>query len=316
MDDLRASGTIARDSGRGRDLVIATVNTGNWQAMYEGGLPGVATVREAITLAEHLGFAPLARAMRQMSIQMLVDAGEVQEAFDVLDGLRREGGSMPLLPSVHRMQALRGQRAEALAGADAIDARVPTARADDQITLLARSADVRTAFGDVDAGLRNVEKVLSIEDRSRSESYVGSALPFLIRAACGAGRVDLAEQMLSEVRAPFPRATHAQAAARSLVAEHRGRLEEAAAGHQDAAAEWTSFTMPIEAANAHIGHARSLIALGRKADAAAPLAAARTICSAHGRQTHAGGDCRDGGRCRLCRYCLGSAEGCSIQRRC
>ena len=78
--------------------------------MYEGGLPGVATVLEAITLAEHFGFAPLARAMRQMSIQMLVDAGEVlDEAFDVLDGLRREGGSMPLLPSVHRMQALRGQ---------------------------------------------------------------------------------------------------------------------------------------------------------------------------------------------------------------
>ena len=48
MDDLRASREIAREVGRGRDLVIATVNTGNWEAHYVGAQPAIETVLEAI----------------------------------------------------------------------------------------------------------------------------------------------------------------------------------------------------------------------------------------------------------------------------
>jgi hypothetical protein len=125
--------------------------------------------------------------------------------------------------------------------------------------------------------------VLAVERRASTESYVGAALPYLTRAACAAGRVDLAEQILAEVvRTPFPLADHAQAAARALIAEHRGRLEEAAEGHRDAAQRWAGFTMRIEEAHAYLGHARSLVALGRHDEAAAPIASARAICERMG----------------------------------
>ena len=83
-------------------------------------------------------------------------------------------------------------------------------------------------------------------------------------------------------RAPFPYSAHAQAAGKAAVAEQSGQLEEAAEGYRDSAERWASFTMPIEEVHARIGHARCLIAVGRGADAAASLAAARALCERMG----------------------------------
>jgi tetratricopeptide (TPR) repeat protein len=287
MEDLRASVEIAKESGRGRDLVIATVNTGNWQTMYEGAEPGARTVQEAIALATRFGYAGLAVSMKFMSIGMLIDAGEIDEAVQVQEEVAQADSRLqePSM-SPHRIQALRGDAAEALSGAERYAALVlPSADShpDKHVMVFARLAEVRVACGQYQAALGDVEGVLAVERRASTESYVGAALPYLTRAACAAGRVDLAEKMLSEVqRTPFPLADHAQAAARALIAEHRGRLEEAVAGHRDAAERWASFTMRIEEAHAHLGHARCLIALGRHDEAAAPIAAARAICERMG----------------------------------
>jgi class 3 adenylate cyclase/tetratricopeptide (TPR) repeat protein len=280
MDDLRASREIAREIGRGRDLVIATVNTGNWQAHYEGAQPAIETVLEAISLAERFGYAPLANAMRHMSCQFLIDAGHLDEADEMLAVAQsRQAEPMPTTAE-HRIQALRGQEAEALAGAARIEQEMlPQAGIDDvRVVILSRLMEIRACVGHHEDALRDLKAVLAIERRADTESYVGLALPTLIRAACNVGRTDLAERILEEAaRAPFPYSVHAHVAARALVAEQQGRLEDAVEGFRDAADRWASFTTPIEEAHARIGHARCLVALGRHADAVAPLAAAREI---------------------------------------
>ena len=142
MDDLRASREIAREIGRGRDLVIATVNTGNWQAHYEGAQPAIETVLEAISLAERFGYAPLANAMRHMSCQFLIDAGHLDEAVEMLAMARsRQAEPMPTTAE-HRIQALRGQEAEALAGAARIEQEVlPQAGIDDERVVIRTPID-------------------------------------------------------------------------------------------------------------------------------------------------------------------------------
>ena len=220
-----------------------------------------------------------------MSCQMLIDAGRLDEADEMLAAARsRQAEPMPTTAE-HRIQALRGQEAEALAGVARIEQEVlPQAGIDDErVVIRTRMMEIRACFGRHEEALRDLEAVLAIERRADTESYVGQALPTLIRAACNAGRIDLAEQILEEAaRAPFPYSVHAHVAARALIAEHQGRLEDAVEGFHDAAERWASFTTPIEEAHARIGHARCLIALGRHADAVAPLALARAICGRMG----------------------------------
>ena len=64
---------------------------------------------------------------------------------------------------------------------------------------------------------------------------------------------------------------------RALTAEARGAHEAASAGFVDAAARWHDFGVPYEEAQALLGQARCLVALGRAPEAEPPLAAAREI---------------------------------------
>jgi hypothetical protein len=62
-----------------------------------------------------------------------------------------------------------------------------------------------------------------------------------------------------------------------LLAETSGAHEAAAARFAGAAVGWSDFGMPYEEAQALLGQGRCLVALGREAEATAPLAAAREI---------------------------------------
>jgi class 3 adenylate cyclase/tetratricopeptide (TPR) repeat protein len=280
MEDLRASREIARESGRGRDLVIATVNTGTWLSLYEGAKPAATEVLDAISMATRYGYAPLANAMRHLSVQFLIDAGDLNAAADMFALARSMDAKRNVYTSQHRIQALRGQEAEALAGADEIEQELlPAVGTDDErVTIRGRLMEIRACFGLHDAALRDLETVLAIEHHDDTDNFNGHALPTMVRAACYGGRVDLAERILSEVARTFPFTTHSQVAGKALVAEQRGQLEDAAEGFRDAAERWALFTTPIEEAHSHLGHARCLIALGRSADAAGPLASARALC--------------------------------------
>ena len=67
------------------------------------------------------------------------------------------------------------------------------------------------------------------------------------------------------------------ASIQGLLGERRAEYESAAVDFAAAAAGWRDFGMPYEEGHALLGQGRCLVALGRAAEAAAILAAAREI---------------------------------------
>jgi hypothetical protein len=74
---------------------------------------------------------------------------------------------------------------------------------------------------------------------------------------------------------PLPKHRYGLTHSRAVVAEARGRHEEALALYQEAASAWAAFHLPYERGMALYGESRCLAELGRAAEAKERLAEAR-----------------------------------------
>jgi tetratricopeptide (TPR) repeat protein len=93
----------------------------------------------------------------------------------------------------------------------------------------------------------------------------------MVRTALAIGHPELAQRLVAGAK---PRSTyleHALAAANAALAEAQGELASAADGYADAATRWQAFSVVPEQAFALLGQGRSLIALGRTAEASPVL---------------------------------------------
>jgi class 3 adenylate cyclase/tetratricopeptide (TPR) repeat protein len=126
---------------------------------------------------------------------------------------------------------------------------------------------------------RAAEMLREFTSLSRSVGYQGydEAIPELVRHALAFGEPVIAEQLVDEMQPGVPLMDHVLVTGRALLAESCVALDEAAAGYADAAARWHRFGIPYEEAQALLGQGRCLVALGRRPEAAGPLAAAREI---------------------------------------
>jgi tetratricopeptide (TPR) repeat protein len=109
----------------------------------------------------------------------------------------------------------------------------------------------------------------------RTSAY-GAYLPSVVRVGLWAGDEALAAR-LSDLAPHTPLDEHALITSRAALDEAAGRLEEAVTSYADAAERWDRFGMVPERAFALLGLGRSLVALGRPADAVGALTEARTI---------------------------------------
>ena len=102
--------------------------------------------------------------------------------------------------------------------------------------------------------------------------------------ALAAGDDELASRLAGGVETVLPMQRNVIASLESLLLEHAGDRDAAAARFADAAARWREFGVPYEEGHALLGRGRCLAALGRAREAAATLAAAREIFSRLGAQ--------------------------------
>ena len=135
------------------------------------------------------------------------------------------------------------------------------------------AAAIRGVSGDLESACRLIEEAWAIPEAAAVDEMISTYLPETVRCACDGGKPELAERILRDAEPRFPYAAHALVGARARVAEAHGRFEEALADYRDAATRWTAFSMPFEEGHARLGEARCLIALGRRDEAQAPLAA-------------------------------------------
>ena len=279
MDDFRQAIALCAAAGQGRDVAINTVNMGVWVGLYDGPAAGLVLFREAIDHAARFGYRQLARDMSLLSLQVLVDIGAHDEALDIFDGLNEPGSPAmrQTYGAQYRIYALRGRCEEALAGAAEVEALADASSSEGQYVSRAIAASIRAVCGDLAPACRLIEEAWAFPNAATADEMISTYLPDMVRCACDAGKLELADRIVRDALPRFPYAAHAQVGARARVAEAHGRLEDALASYRDAAARWAAFGMPLEEAHARLGEARSLIGLGRRDEAATPLSQARAI---------------------------------------
>jgi class 3 adenylate cyclase len=98
-----------------------------------------------------------------------------------------------------------------------------------------------------------------------------------VRIACAAGDLALAERLLDNVVTAAERDRLSDLTARAAIDESRSGHAAAASGYAEAARGWEGFGCTLELALALLGQARCLAALGRDAEATAPVAEADAL---------------------------------------
>ena len=113
-------------------------------------------------------------------------------------------------------------------------------------------ADVQDDAGPAIAAIEELEEVT----RDRPDwNRLLHAVPAL-RICVEYGRLDLGERFLDRPNARGARLEHANVACRAIVAEERGKTDDAATLFSDAARRWHEYELPFERAHALLGHWR------------------------------------------------------------
>jgi hypothetical protein len=116
-----------------------------------------------------------------------------------------------------------------------------------------------------------------LERIGRSKHEYARIITDAVRTALGLRDLELAQRLAEGLPSePLFRGA-AVLTARALIAEHESRVAEAERGFSDAAQRWRELEVPWEHAQALLGQARCLIAVGRSHEATEPLGVARDI---------------------------------------
>ena len=211
MDDFRQSIALCAAAGQGRDVAINTVNMGVWVGLYDGPAAGLVVFREAIDHAARFGYRQLAMDMSLLSLQVLVDLGEYDEALEILDRLNVPGHPVmrQTYGAEYRIYAIRGRREEALAGAAELEELALERSPEGQAVSRAIAATIRGVCGDLLSACRMIEEAWAFPDAAATDEMISNYLPEMVRCACEAGSLELAERILQDAQPRFPYAAHA-----------------------------------------------------------------------------------------------------------
>jgi class 3 adenylate cyclase/tetratricopeptide (TPR) repeat protein len=191
-------------------------------------------------------------------------------------GLRYAGAIAA--PQHARVLLHRGRAGDA---APLLDSWVPVARevGDPQVVVpaLAAAAEAAATSGDLRAA---VELVREVEERTHGGAplYRPNYLPQFVSIALAGGASELVEAFLAGPYRSSGRASHSVVAARAIVAEQSGELEEALALFERAATGWADYGFVLGRAEALHGVGRCLVARAQPQRAAEPLQEARALC--------------------------------------
>jgi tetratricopeptide (TPR) repeat protein len=282
LDDLREAMEASLELGLGQETVRAHINLGDFVWYLEGPSRGLEVHRGGIEYGERRGITGPVLWTKGETLWMLFDLGEWDELLRVADELtewdRLQGGTyFGVMALSYKAQVLvrRGKVAEA---AEFSEEFVPRARkiADPQILApaLVIAALIGQARGDAPAAVSLIEEFGGVTEGPSvfQANHVSDAARVCVEARALA----LGERLLGKMDPVMARQRHSVLAARAILAEGRGKLEEAAALYGDAAAAWENFGHALEHGQALLGLGRCLPALGRT-DANATLAAARDV---------------------------------------
>jgi class 3 adenylate cyclase/tetratricopeptide (TPR) repeat protein len=271
LADMREAIAVATEAGEGRDAALFHNNLGMAAWVFDGPEPSLEIISTGITFARSRGLAGTA------------DAGRLDEALDLAGslaaGFETSGNIADLImirAAEARVRVLRGHPEEA---ADRLDWLVVATRETNDPQHLASglgsAALTRAALGDARGALALLTE-LEASPGTHGITYYAALLPAMVRTALALGSAELAERLIDGVQT-YPYGRHSLVTAHAALAEVRGDLDAAAAGHADAARRWAELGVVPERAFALLGHGRAMVALNRSASSREVLEQAAAV---------------------------------------
>jgi tetratricopeptide (TPR) repeat protein len=283
LADLQAAVELGVTRGYPGEAAVAYNNYGGLRWVAEGAAAGLETYTEGIAFSIRRGMdGPRLWSLAESTLchydlgnwdEVLAIADEVDAEAEARSWSQIAGFADPMRAQVMFM---RGD----LAGAKAVSAaNLPAARETGDPQLLIPALELEALVAVAEGRTDEARDALLEVERIGAETtpLIHSHAAGLIRIACGAGDVALAQRLVGGNLAIPGRTENITVSGRAVIAEAEGRLEEAVAGYGDAAARWLRYGSVPEQGLALIGQGRCLIALGRAAEAAELLQTARDL---------------------------------------
>jgi class 3 adenylate cyclase/tetratricopeptide (TPR) repeat protein len=295
MDDLWAALRQAEETGTALDIATCYSYLAEWVGLIDGPRRGLELNRSGIEVCERRGIRGQAMWSRAESLWLLYDVGEWDEVAERSAALRAWGADRgdSQVETVGRLYGARVlvQRDDAAAAASLLDPALPVARRIEDLQILAPTLLVAIQVAAARDEIDEARELLKEYDRVTEDGPVEyREVQCLEAARCALelGERPLAERLVRDRPLHHWRARAAVTAARALLAEAGGDVEEALAGFREAGELWRAHDCAPERAHAMHGEARCLRALGSDAEADRLADDANAVFERLGIPAHAG----------------------------
>jgi class 3 adenylate cyclase/tetratricopeptide (TPR) repeat protein len=265
LADMQEAVGIALEDGHGFHACVGYVNLADYIWAVEGPASALAVHQEGIELGVRRGLAAQVNWARAETVWMLFELGEWDEVLSVHDETERYAADHQLVGQPTMMTGTFAAYVHALRG-DVGTARMlmqdvlPRAREAQTPQVyapaLGAAAFVATLDGALEQARSNAAEYADLQ-RGRKIVFHGVGLPEVLRAAVAVGDVDLAATLVSDAERVATRSLNVAAGAEAVLAEARGRADEALAAYRDAAERWRGYGYSYEQALALLGAARN-----------------------------------------------------------
>ena len=282
LADLREALRLSLGLGLGNETTRSYGNLGDWVWVADGPAQGLEVKRAGIDFGERHGLTLPVMWAKAETLWPLFDLGEWDELLRVAGELvewdrRQSAGQVTAIALTYTAYVLvfRGALGQAHALAEAFLPRAREIR-DPQVLVpaVAVVSLIEHARGNRLTAVRLIEE---LEEVTRDRAvFRARHLPEALRVCVAAGALPLAETLVATSGHTAARHRHSALTGRGVLAEARGRLEEASAIYGAAAERWADYGHVLERGQAALGGGRCLAALGRHDEAAAQLDEARS----------------------------------------
>jgi tetratricopeptide (TPR) repeat protein len=283
LEDLEEALRLSEASGSVADIVTSENYLAEWLGVTDGPKAALRHHEAAVATAERRGVVSQGLWAKGSMIGSLFESGDwdhAQQLAGELLALGPERLDRALVVMARAMKSrialLRGR----LEDADPPEELARLARSIDELHALTPALAVVAELAAA-AGLRTeaagyVKEFLSATAGVAAE-YRNAFLAPLARVCVRVGEIAMAEEIAGPADRAIRRDQLSELSARATVAEAKGDVGQARDGYLEAAGGWRAFGDPLEEAEALLGYARCLVAMGRREEAVPVEGRARGI---------------------------------------
>jgi class 3 adenylate cyclase/tetratricopeptide (TPR) repeat protein len=283
LDDLRQALRLAREHGLGFEAATAYLNLGETIYATEGPAKQLELFEEGIEFALGRGLTHQAWWTKATMTMALFDLGRWDEALrlceEVIAWDRSVGGSQVEVMAAQTKTLIHVARGEFSEAVGFVERELARSRAIGDVQTLGPALTIAALVEQERGKEAEVRRLLEELDHATGAAPVWRTflLTSTARSAAAVGAFELAARHADEAGGTTPFRNFAVSTARAVLSEAQGDFESAVDLYRDSIGGWRKLGIIPELALGLLGLGRSLVRLGRPADAAPPLTEAREL---------------------------------------